>query len=300
LGSTLTSVVLPISLAVVMFGLGLSLTVADFTRVRHSPRAVVVALCCQLLVLPAVCFGLVLLLDLEPVHAAGMMLLAASPGGASANLFSHLFRGDVALNISLTAINSVLSVLTLPLVTGFALAYFDPPGVDDGVGLQLGKVLQVVAIVLVPVLVGMLVRRAAPAFSARMDRPVRILSVLVLVAVVTGTVIAERENVTEYLSSVGPAATVFCLISLTTGYVVPRWFGIGQRQAIACSMEIGVHNSALAITIAISVLDSTALAVPAAVYSLAMFVCAALVGRIVTRRALAEESLVEARPVPPR
>src|SRR5688572_16671687 len=126
MGSALTTVALPLALALVMFGLGLSLTPADFARVGRQPKAVVMALALQLLVLPAVCFGLVLAFDLPPLLAVGMLLLAASPGGTTANLFSHLFRGDVALNITLTAVNSLVAVVTLPLITNLAIAYFDP------------------------------------------------------------------------------------------------------------------------------------------------------------------------------
>src|ERR1700754_306273 len=123
--SALTTVGLPIALAIVMFGLGLSLSGGDFQRVAQRPTAVAVALACQLVVLPLVCFGLVVLADLPPLLGIGMMLLAASPGGTTANLFSHLFHGDVALNITLTAVNSVISVVTLPIVTGIAIAYYD-------------------------------------------------------------------------------------------------------------------------------------------------------------------------------
>ncbi|NRQ51481.1 bile acid:sodium symporter family protein [Aeromicrobium stalagmiti] len=151
--SPLTTIGLPIALGIIMFGLGLSLTLADFDRVRQHPRAVVIALACQLLVLPAVCFGLVVALDLPPLLGIGMMLLAASPGGTSANLFSHLFHGDVELNVTLTAINSIVAIFTLPIITNLAIAYFDR---QDSVSLQLRKVVEVFAVVLLPVLLGML------------------------------------------------------------------------------------------------------------------------------------------------
>ncbi|SFT50510.1 bile acid:Na+ symporter, BASS family [Geodermatophilus amargosae] len=280
--SALSTVALPAALAVIMFGLGLSLTVDDFVRVTRRPRAAVVALGLQLLVLPALCFGLVTAVGLEPVLAVGMVLLAASPGGTTANLFSHLFRGDVALNVSLTAVNSLLAVVTLPLVTNLAVTVFDPPGAGS-IGLQFGKTVQVFAIVLVPVALGMLVRRSAPAFADRMDRPVRVLSALVLALVIAGTVVAERENVTGYLREVGLVALAFCALSLLIGFAVPRALGIGHRQAVACAFEIGVHNSTLAIAVAISVLGSVELAVPAAVYGVLMFPVAALVGWVITR-----------------
>ncbi|MGY1605546.1 bile acid:sodium symporter family protein [Geodermatophilus sp. SYSU D00700] len=286
--SALATVALPAALAVVMLGLGLSLTVDDFVRVTRRPRAAVVALALQLLVLPALCFGLVVLAGLEPVLAVGMVLLAASPGGTTANLFSHLFRGDVALNVSLTAVNSLLAVVTLPLVTNLAVAVFDPPGAGE-IGLQFGKTVQVFVIVLVPVALGMLVRRWSPAFADRMDKPVRVLSAVVLALVIVGTVVAERENVAGYLREVGLVALAFCLLSLLIGFAVPRAVGVGHRQAVACAFEIGVHNSTLAIAVAISVLGSVELAVPAAVYGVLMFPVAALVGWAITRSARSSE-----------
>jgi BASS family bile acid:Na+ symporter len=282
--SALGTVALPAALAVIMFGLGLSLTVDDFVRVTRRPRAAVVALALQLLVLPAVCFGLVVVAGLEPVLAVGMVLLAASPGGTTANLFSHLFRGDVALNVSLTAVNSLLAVVTLPLVTNLAVSVFDPPGAGE-IGLQFGKTVQVFAIVLVPVALGMLVRRSSPAFADRMDKPVRILSAVVLALVIVGTVLAEREDVAGYLREVGLVALAFCALSLLIGFAVPRAVGVEHRQAVACAFEIGVHNSTLAIAVAISVLGSVELAIPAAVYGVLMFPVAALVGWLVTRSA---------------
>jgi BASS family bile acid:Na+ symporter len=279
--SALTTVALPIALGLIMFGLGLSLTPDDFRRVARAPRAVAVALACQLVLLPLVCFGLVKLLDLDPLLAVGMMLLAASPGGTSANLFSHLFRGDVALNVSLTAVNSVISVVTLPLITNFAIDHYD---LGETVTLPFSEVVQVFAIVLVPVLIGMFVRARSVEFGERMDRPVRIGSALVLAVLVTAILIDQRENMRDYLVDVGLAAGLFCAISLVVGYVVPRAAGVGEKQAIASSMEIGVHNATLAIYVAVEVLDDIAISVPAGVYSLFMFAFATLWGLLLTKR----------------
>jgi len=282
--STATTVFLPIALGVIMLGLGLSLTVADFTRVVRYPRAAAVALGCQILVLPAVCLGLVLLFDLEPALAVGMMLLAASPGGTTANLFSHLARGDVALNITLTAVNSVLAVVTLPIVVNLSLAGFMEG--DAAIGLQPDKLLQVFAIVLVPVGIGMLLRHRAPALADRLNRPVRIASVVVLVSVIAVAVYQERDNVLDYLRSVGLVALLLCLASLTVGYLVPRAARVPRGQAVASAFEIGVHNSTLAITIALSpaLLNSTEMAIPAAVYGILMFFPAGVLAYLLSRR----------------
>jgi bile acid:Na+ symporter, BASS family len=279
--SALTTIGLPIALAIIMFGLGLGLTVADFRRVGKHPKAVVVALACQLVLLPAMCFGLVVLFDLPALLGIGMLLLAASPGGTSANLFSHLFHGDVALSITLTAVNSIISIVTLPLITNLAIDYFDR---GDEVSLPLSEVIQVFAIVLIPVAIGMLVRNRNQSFAARMDRPVRTGSAVILAILVLGILLDQRDNVGGYLADVGLVAALFCAISLVTGYVVPKAFGVVEDQAIASSMEIGVHNATLAIFVAVEVLDSTEISIPAAVYSIFMFVFAALWGTLLTRR----------------
>ncbi|MFF0251250.1 bile acid:sodium symporter family protein [Micromonospora zamorensis] len=281
--SALTLIGLPIALGIIMLGLGLGLTIADFRRVAQHPRAAVIALVCQVLVLPALCFCLVLAFDLAPELAVGMMLLAASPGGTTANLYSHLFGGHVALNITLTAINSVLAVVTLPILVNLSAAYFLPDG--RSIGLQFDKVVQVFAIVLVPVAVGMLIRARLPHVAERLNRPVRILSVVVLVAVIAGAVLGERENIADYFVSVGLAVLAFNLLSLAIGYGVPRLAGVERSAATAAGFEIGIHNSTLAITIALSpaLLNSTQMAIPGAVYGIVMFFTAAAFGYLVTR-----------------
>ncbi|MEU1588301.1 bile acid:sodium symporter family protein [Micromonospora sp. NPDC005710] len=281
--SAVTLIGLPVALGIIMLGLGLGLTTADFRRVADHPRAAVIALVCQVLVLPALCFCLVLAFDLAPELAVGMMLLAASPGGTTANLYSHLFGGHVALNITLTAINSVLAVFTLPILVNMSAAYFLPDG--RSIGLQFDKVLQVFVIVLVPVAIGMLVRARLPHVAERLNRPVRILSVVVLVAVIVGVVLGDRENLADYFVSVGLAVLAFNLLSLAIGYGVPRLAGVDRSAATAAGFEIGIHNSALAITIALSpaLLDNTRMAIPGAVYGIVMFFTAAAFGYLVTR-----------------
>ncbi|MGF9754193.1 bile acid:sodium symporter family protein [Microvirga sp. 0TCS3.31] len=286
--SALTTIGLPLALAVIMFGLGLDLTVGDFKRVGRAPRAVAVALGCQILLLPAICFGLVVLFDLPALLGIGMLLLAASPGGTTANLFSHLFRGDVALNITLTAINTVIAVVTLPLITGLAIAYYDR---QDDVSMPLVEIVKVFALILLPVGIGMLVNARATGFARRMDKPVRIGSAVILAVLVLGILLDQRENVGEYLTDVGLITALFCAISLVVGYYVPKAFGVTGPQAIASSMEVGVHNATLAIFVAVEVLDEVEISVPAAVYSLVMFLFAALWGAWVSKRVGAREDV---------
>ncbi|MFS0709662.1 bile acid:sodium symporter family protein [Brevundimonas phoenicis] len=279
--SALATIGLPVALGIIMFGLGLGLTPADFARVAKRPRAAGVALACQLLLLPALCFGLVLLFRLPPVLAVGMMLLAASPGGTTANLYSHLFRGDVALNISLTAINSVIAVVTLPVVVNLAIAYFQPG--DLHVGLQFKKTVEVFMIVLAPVALGMLVRGWRPAFAALMDKPVRLASILILVLVILGAAASSFEVLMSQIGNLAGVTVAFCLLSLAVGYGVPRLLKIERPQAVASAFEVGLHNATLAIVIAQSVLNSPEMTLPGAVYGVLMFPLAAAFGFLITR-----------------
>ncbi|PRA82023.1 bile acid:sodium symporter family protein [Microbacterium sp. MYb66] len=287
MGSALTTIGLPVALGIIMLGLGLSLTLADFARVLKQPKAVIIALLCQLVVLPAICFGLVLAFQLPPILAVGMMMLAASPGGTTANLYSHLFRGDIALNISLTAVNSVIAVITLPIITNFAIAYFQP--FDDRLGLQWSKALEVFAIVLLPVALGMIVRRFWPKFATSMDKPVRIASVIILIVVIAGAVASNWTLLVANFTQLALITVLFCLISLAIGFLVPRMLRVGKRQAIATSFEIGIHNATLAIVIAQSVLGSVELSLPAAVYGVLMFFIAFGFGFLIRDRAAADD-----------
>ena len=282
MGSALTTIGLPVALGIIMLGLGLSLTLGDFKRIAKHPKAVIIALLCQLVLLPLVAFGLVLLFNLPPVLAVGMMLLAASPGGTTANLYSHLFRGDIALNISLTAINSVIAVFTLPLIVNLSIAYFQPG--DGQVGIQLAKALEVFAIVLLPVALGMLIRWWKPAFAERMDKPVRIASIIILIIVIAGAVISNLQPLLDNFFALAGVTILFCVLSLTLGFLVPRLLRVNREQAIASSFEIGIHNATLAIVIAQTVLNNFEMSLPGAVYGVLMFFIAAAFGFVIRGR----------------
>lgn len=269
---------LPLVMVVVMLGLGMALTVQDFRNVARAPKAVLVGLVCQTVILPFVCFGMVHAFGLDPALAVGMMLLAASPGGPTSNLYSHLAGGDVALSVTLTAVNSVLAIATLPLIANFSLEFFFADG--RSLPMQFGKIMQFVGMVLVPMLAGMLLRRRFPALADRMERPVKTLSALFLFVVIVAALVKEWETFKTWAPVVGLAALSFNLVSLAIGYLAPRATGIVRRQAISISLEIGVHNAALAMTVAMSplLLDDSVMAIPPAIYGLiAYFTAAAFV-----------------------
>lgn len=280
--SALTSIFLPLALGIIMLGLGLSLTLDDFKRVVLYPKAILIGLICQMILLPIICFVIALTFGLPPELAVGLMLLAASPGGATANLYSHLSKGDVALNISLTAVNSLLTLFTLPFIVNFSIGYFLESG--QVIPMQFKKVMEVFAIVLVPVTIGMLVRNKSNSLAQKLDKPVKILSALFLVLIIAATIIKEKSQIALYFEQVGLAALSFNILSMAMGYYIPYIFNIGKKQAIAIGMEIGIHNGTLAIYIALSVIGNSTMSIPPAVYSLIMFFTAALFGYMVSRK----------------
>jgi len=277
--ATLTSIFLPLALGIIMLGLGLSLTIADFKRILNYPKAVAIAMVCQTILLPMVCFLVAIGFGLQPTLAVGLMLLAASPGGPTANLYSHLYNGDVALNITLTAVNSVLTVFTLPIVVNFSLGYFLAS--DQYVPMQFAKVIEVFVIVLAPVSIGMLLKSKLPAFAAKMDKPVKILSAIFLVLIIAAITIREREMLANNFGKIGIPILVFNALSMAIGYYLPLLFRVERKQAIAIGMEIGIHNGTLAIFIALNILNNSEMSIPPALYGLLMFFTAALFGFLV-------------------
>ena len=277
--------VLPLLLIVIMFGLGLGLSVADLQRVIRYPRPVVIGLFCQTILLPLVAFGLCHLFRLDPVFAVGLMLLAASPGGPTSNLFSKLTHGDVALNLTLTAVNSGISPVTMPLIAGLAIQAFS--GENQEIGFQNKKLIEIFFLVVIPVSIGIFVNHKRTGLARMLEKPVRTFSVVALMLIIVATAFKEWNTLTENFAQVGWAVLSFNILSLTAGYFVPRAFRISNEQSIAIAFEIGIHNGALALFVAISVLGSTAMAVPAAIYSILMYFTAGALSTYLNRRRVA-------------
>jgi BASS family bile acid:Na+ symporter len=265
-----------------MFGLGLSLTLDDFRRVARYPLAVGSGLALQVVLLPLGALAIAIALRLSPDHAVGLMLLAAAPGGATANIYSHLARGDVALNITLTAVNSLLCLVTLPIVLDLSLGFF--LGTEQYVPPPHRKVIEVGAIILIPVALGMLVRARAERFALRAEKPIKLFAILVLAALIAIAIYMERKALLPSLVAVGSACLAFNLLSMFSGYLAPLALRLPRSQAVAISMEIGIHNAALAIYIALNVLKNPAAAVVPGIYSLVMYVTATLFVLFLLRR----------------
>ncbi len=272
--SFLSIYLLPMAIAIIMVGLGLSLTPADFKRIIQYPKAMIIGLITQMVILPLICLLIAQYFELSPVLAVGLMLLAAAPGGPSANLYSHMAGGDVALNVSLTALNSVLSIFSIAWIVNFSLAYFMKA--EGYVPLQFQKVLEVCAMIITPICLGMWVRHRYPDFALRMDRPVKLVSGLFLALLIILAGLKEIDHLMEDIQTVGAAALSFNMACLMVGYFLPRLFKLPPKQAVAISMEVGIHNGSLAIYIALSILNQGEMTIPAVVYSLIMFITAAI------------------------
>lgn len=266
----ITQVFLPLALFIIMMGMGLSLVVDDFRRVLRFPKAVAVGLVLKLVAIPLFTFGLLAVIPLEPELAVGFILLAACPGGATTNLITNLAKGDVALSITLTAVASVITVFTIPLLVNFGLQEY--MGETRSIHLPFGKtVAQILAITVVPVIIGMVINNRKPALAQKAEKPVKIISAVFLVLIIVAALVKERANIGDFFEKAGPVALVMNLIGMAIGYLVTLAFTRSKEQAITVGIEVGVVNGTLGIAIAAGILGSSIMSIPSAIYSIIMF-----------------------------
>lgn len=266
----ISNMILAGGLMLIMWGMGLSLVADDFKRIARYPKAVFIGLVIQLLLLPLVAFLLCFGFGVRPEIAVGMMILAACPGGPTSNLISHLSRADVALSVSLTAISSLITVFTIPLIVNYALMVF----MDRTEVIRLDfleTVMEISLVVIVPVALGMLMRRFYPRISLRLGKPVRIASGLILMLIILGVIIKEKDVLPSYFAEAGFIALTLNLLMLFLGFMISRWMRLSPQQATSISIETGIQNGTLALAIAGGLLKSTAFAIAPAVYSVIMF-----------------------------
>jgi BASS family bile acid:Na+ symporter len=274
--SVLTELFLPFSLAVIMFGMGLSLRVEDFKRILIYPKAVGIGLLNQLVLLPIIAFGIAKVFSLPPELAVGLMILAVCPGGATSNLITHLAKGDSALSITLTAFSSLITVFSIPFLVNFSISYFIPGGEAKQLEV-VGTVVSVLFITLIPVALGMITLAKAPGLAEKWDQPFRKISIVFFVVIVGAAILKERENLVQYFIEAGPAALALNLSTLALSFAMAKWTGLPFRQGLTIAIESGIQNGTLGITIAATLLVNSVMSIPSAIYSLLMFGTAALV-----------------------
>jgi BASS family bile acid:Na+ symporter len=269
----LTTVFLPLALFIIMLGMGLGLVPDDFKRILVEPKAVILGLLAQLVLLPLVGFALAGMFPLSPELAVGVIILAACPGGATSNLITYLAKGNTALSISLTAISSLITVFTIPLVVGLAMQVF--MGADATLQLPfLQTVLQIAVITIIPVSLGMLLQAKTPKFAAGVERWVKWLSLFFVGIIIAGLLIRERANVGSFFVQVGEVTFALITLTMALGYGIATLAKLDHPSATAITVEVGVQNATLAIAIASTptFLNNPSMAIPAAIYALLMFV----------------------------
>ncbi len=260
---------LPLSLALIMLSMGLTLRLADFRRVLRAPRAFVVGLSAQLVLVPLIAFSVSALFDLPPLLAIGLMVLGFSPGGTTSNLFSYLARGDVALSVALTAVASFITPFTMPLLTERSLAHWLGEGreIQMPLAMTMGRLLLVG---LLPVVIGMLWRAFRPGLADRAQPLVHRLSVALFSAVIVAIIAQQWTRMPAFLEQVGLACLVMILIAMATGQAVARLAGLERRQVRTVAIEVGMQNGGMALIVTEGVLHNAEMSIVPVIYGLLM------------------------------
>lgn len=268
--SLITSIFLPLALAVVMLGMGLSLEVRDFKRIFLYPKAIGLGLFNQLILLPLVGFGIALLFNLSPHLAVGIMLLASCPGGATSNLIAHLARGNTALSISLTAFSSVITIITIPLIMEFSMDFF--MGEEREVRLNVPETIkQIFIIVVIPVITGMFIRKRSLYFANRMEKPVKRMSAVILAIVILGAVLGNLDILKDAILEAGLPTLLLNLTMMSIGFLSGYALLRNLKDSVTICIETGIQNGTLAIYIALTIIGESSFSIAPAIYSLLMF-----------------------------
>lgn len=268
--SPLISAGLPIALFIIMIGIGMTLTIRDFRQVAVYPKGMIVGTVAQILVMPLIAFILATLLAVPPAIAVGLVIIAACPGGTTSNLFVLLSRGNIALSIVLTVSASLITILTLPLFTNIALQHY--MGTEEDIVLPVWKTIgMLVGIVLFPVAIGMVVRTRNPEVARKAESIVSIFGGIVLAVLIVALVYGVRDQIWELLKQAGPATILLNVAGIGLGLAAGRLAGLTQRESLAVAVELGVKNGTIALMVTLTLLESSAMSIPAAVYGVLMF-----------------------------
>ncbi len=259
---------LPVTLAIITLGMGLSITHADFKNVFFRPRAVLIGILSQILLLPAIAFSIAYFSKIDPLFKVGLVIIAACPGGATSNLITYLLRGNIALSISMTAINSLITLISIPLNVSLALMVFLHTDAEIHLNV-LDTILKVFLLTIVPAYAGITIRHKHPEVAEKLRRPLRILLPLILAAVYIGVILIDEgaENATRMdFISLLPLALLLNIVSMFGGWQVGRLSRLKKRDSFTIAIEVGLQNSALAIFVASSLLNNHMMALVAVVY----------------------------------
>ena len=268
----ITQVFLPISLAIIMFGMGLTLVVKDFARLFTYPKEVFIGLINQLVFLPLIGFLIILLFDLDSSMAIGIIILSLCPGGPTSNLITQVARGNIGLSVTLTALASLITVFTIPIILSEAITYFTG---ETDVVIELPIIetmLQILLITVIPVSIGMMIRKKNEAFALKMERPMRIASTVLFIIIFLLVMIANKDLILQAMKEVGLATLLLNLSTMAFGYLTAKFFGIKGKSQISITIESGIQNGTLAFVIATTILKNVEMGLPTGAYSIWMFI----------------------------
>ncbi|MCI2228492.1 bile acid:sodium symporter family protein [Polaribacter sp. MSW13] len=268
----ISNIFLPLSLAIIMLGMGMTLVLSDFTRIIKYPKAILIGLTNQLLLLPIIGFSLAIVFNLSPVMAVGLMILATCPGGPTSNLITQICKGNIALSVTLTAIASIVSVLTIPFILSYALSYF---GSDTNVTIKLpilNTILQIMVITVIPIAIGMFIRKYREKFANRMEKTMRIASTIIFILVFIAVLAANFKLIGTAMKEVGLVTLLLNVVTMAVGYLTAKLFNLNIKNAISITIESGIQNGTLAFVIATTILNNIEMGIPTAAYSIWMFI----------------------------
>jgi bile acid:Na+ symporter, BASS family len=281
--SIISSVILPLSIAIIMVTLGMTLTFADFRRIFTQPKPVLVGLFCQMILLPVLGFAVAGIFALPAVYAISLILLAVSPDGATSNLIIHAGDGDRALGITLTAITNMLAFVTIPIGLGFAYSMYGSGALDIDFPV-VDTMIQVAVITLIPTLIGMGIRQWKPDFAENSKRWSKIFATAFLFLVILALVAQNWDVIVRDGPRFAPAFIVLNIASLIIGYYVSKFAGIDHIQSMTIAIETGLQNSTVSITVAITLLNNNDMAVIPGLYAIWMYVTGFALAYWMTRR----------------
>ncbi len=267
----LITLILPVAVFIIMFGMGLSLRMADFMYILKQPKAVLVGISVQVIALPLIAFLIAIVFKLPPELAVGLMIISLAPSGTTSNMFTNLAKGDVALSISLTAISSLITPFTIPLFTMLSMRYF--LGSQSVVEISLAEIIiQLFAIIILPVIIGMFILSKWQKAADKTEPLIRLFSVIFLFFIVVAIILKNKAEMLGFFMQTGAATLTLNIFALALGYGVAKFFRLSQKQMISIGYEVGIQNGALALIIAGTVIGNSTMMIPAVTYSLLMFI----------------------------
>ena len=267
----ISKVFLPLSLAIIMLGMGMTLIPADFTRIIKYPKAILIGLTNQLIFLPIIGFSLAIAFNLNPIMAVGLMILASCPGGPTSNLITQVCKGNIALSVTLTAITSIVSILTIPLILSYALAYFDSSA-NATIKLPIiDTIIQLMVITIIPVSIGMFIRKHKANFAKRMEKPMRTASTVIFILVFIAVLAANADKLVEGMKAAGLVTLILNIATMGLGYLTAKLFKLNLKNVISITIESGIQNGTLGLVIATSILNNVEMGIPIGAYAIWMF-----------------------------